>query len=93
MNNSKANINTDKKPKLLDQIRQIIRVKHYSMRTEETYIGWIKRFVFYHNKKHPNEMSEMKLVNLLLILQKIKKFQLRLRIKLFVLLYLCIKMF
>ena len=47
-----------KKPKLLDQVRQVIRIKHYSLRTEESYISWIKRFIFFHNKKHPNEMGE-----------------------------------
>jgi len=47
-----------KKPKLLDQVRQVIRVKHYSLRTEESYINWIKRFIFFHSKKHPIEMGE-----------------------------------
>ena len=46
------------KPRLLDQVRQIIRVKHYSIRTEESYINCIKRFIFFHNKKHPIEMGE-----------------------------------
>ena len=46
------------KPKLLDQVRQAIRTRHYSPRTEETYVGWIKRFIFYHNKRHPAEMGE-----------------------------------
>lgn len=55
-----------KKPKLLDQVRQVIRVKHYSLRTEESYINWIRRFIFFHNKKHPTEMGGKKLVNLLL---------------------------
>lgn len=48
----------DRKPKLLDQVRQVIRVKHYSLRTEESYINWIKRFILFHNKRHPMEMSE-----------------------------------
>lgn len=47
-----------RKPKLLDQVRQIIRIKHYSLRTEESYINWIKRFIFFHDKKHPIEMGE-----------------------------------
>lgn len=46
------------KPKLLDQVRNAIRVKHYSYRTEESYINWIKRFIFFHNKRHPAEMGE-----------------------------------
>jgi site-specific recombinase XerD len=48
----------NRKPKLLDQVRQVIRVKHYSLRTEESYINWIKRFIFFHDKKHPIEMGE-----------------------------------
>jgi len=49
------------KPKLLDQLRAIIRTKHYSLRTEESYIRWIKRFIIFHNKRHPNEMSEVEI--------------------------------
>ena len=45
-------------PRLLDQVRDAIRLKHYSIRTEETYIGWIKRFIFFHNKRHPKDMGE-----------------------------------
>src|SRR5690242_8371747 len=47
----------ERKPKLLDQVRQAIRVRHYSLRTEDTYIHWIKRFIFFHNKRHPREMG------------------------------------
>ncbi|MBU1486633.1 integron integrase [bacterium] len=46
------------KPKLLDQVRDLIRVKHYSIRTEEAYVNWIRRFIFFHNKRHPLEMGE-----------------------------------
>ena len=46
------------KPKLLDQVRNIIRRKHYSIRTEQAYVDWIKRFIIYHNKCHPAEMAE-----------------------------------
>ena len=49
---------TVQKPKLLEQIRQAIRIRHYSPRTEESYIHWIKRFIFFHNKRHPAEMAE-----------------------------------
>ena len=41
------------KPKLLDQVRQAIRTRHYSHMTEKAYVGWIKRFIFFHNKRHP----------------------------------------
>ena len=44
-------------PKLLDQVRDKIRLKHYSIRTEQTYVDWIKRFVLFNNKRHPAEMG------------------------------------
>ena len=44
-------------PRLLDQVRNKIRLKHYSMRTEETYVQWVKRFVLFHHKRHPCDMS------------------------------------
>ena len=40
------------KPKLLDQVRDVIRRKHYSIRTEQAYIDWIKRFIIYDGKRH-----------------------------------------
>lgn len=49
---------TDKKPKLLDQLREATRSRHYSRRTEVTYIHWIKRFIFFHNVRHPKDMAE-----------------------------------
>jgi Phage integrase, N-terminal SAM-like domain len=42
---------------LLDQVRDAIRLKHYSYRTEETYIQWIRRFILFHSKRHPAEMG------------------------------------
>jgi Phage integrase, N-terminal SAM-like domain len=44
-------------PKLLDRVRVAIRARHYSVRTEEAYAGWIRRFVLFHNKRHPSEMG------------------------------------
>jgi integron integrase len=44
-------------PKLLDQVRDRIRVKHYSIRTETQYVQWIKRFILFHGKRHPREMG------------------------------------
>jgi integron integrase len=44
-------------PRLLDQVRHKIRLKHYSLRTEEAYAHWVKRFVLFHNKRHPRDMS------------------------------------
>jgi site-specific recombinase XerD len=43
--------------KLLDQVRDSLRVKHYSYRTEQTYVEWIKRFILFHGKRHPKEMA------------------------------------
>lgn len=46
------------KPKLLDEVRDVIRRKHFSIRTEQTYVDWIRRFILFHNKRHPREMAE-----------------------------------
>jgi hypothetical protein len=43
--------------KLLDQVRDAIRLKHYSIRTEETYVDWIRRFILFHSKRHPRQMG------------------------------------
>jgi hypothetical protein len=45
--------------KLLDHVRDVLRVNHYSARTEGAYIGWIRRYILYHNKKHPREMGAL----------------------------------
>jgi integron integrase len=44
-------------PKLLDQIRELLRIKHYALRTEEAYVNWIRRFILFHNKRHPRDMG------------------------------------
>ena len=46
-------------PRLLDQVRERIRVKHYSLRTEQAYLGWIKRYIFFHDKRHPRDMGKL----------------------------------
>ncbi len=46
-----------KAPKLLDRVRETLRVNHYSYRTEQTYLDWIKRFIIFHNKRPPKEMG------------------------------------
>jgi len=46
--------------KLIDQVRIVIRKKHYSYRTEQAYVHWIKRYIFFNDKKHPKEMGEKK---------------------------------
>lgn len=44
-------------PKLLDQVRGVIRARHYSLRTEEAYVRWMRRFILFHGKRHPREMG------------------------------------
>ena len=46
------------KPKLLDQMREALTSRHYSRHTEESYCSWVKRFIVFHNKRHPLEMAE-----------------------------------
>jgi len=47
--------------KLLDQVRDVIRLKHYSYRTEESYVAWIRRYILFHNKRHPSEMGALEI--------------------------------
>ena len=47
----------ESKPRLLDQMREVLRLKHRSFRTEEAYIGWVKRFMLFHDKRHPTDMG------------------------------------
>ena len=53
------------KPKLLDQVRRAMRVAHYAIRTEEAYVDWIRRFILYHNKRHPSEMGAAEITEFL----------------------------
>lgn len=46
------------KPKLLDQLREALRSRHYSRRTEQAYCHWIRRYIHFHNVRHPAEMAE-----------------------------------
>jgi site-specific recombinase XerD len=48
----------DRPPKLLDRLKEALRARHYSPRTENTYCQWVKRFIFFHNVRHPAEMAE-----------------------------------
>ncbi|MFL6332179.1 MAG: integron integrase [Pyrinomonadaceae bacterium] len=45
------------KPKLLDRVRAVARVRHLSLRTEQAYADWIRRFILFHRKRHPSEMG------------------------------------
>lgn len=60
-------------PKLLDQVRDTIRLKHYSPRTEKTYVGWIRRYILFHDKKHPKEMGAREIETYLSYLATDKK--------------------
>jgi len=46
-----------RKKKLLDRVRDAIRVKHYSIRTEQAYVNWVRRFILFHDKRHPKDMG------------------------------------
>jgi len=43
--------------KLLDRMRRIIRVRHYSIKTERAYLHWVRRFILFHKKRHPQTMG------------------------------------
>jgi integron integrase len=45
-------------PKLLDRLREALRSRHYSQRTEQAYCIWVKRFIYFHNRRHPEDMAE-----------------------------------
>jgi hypothetical protein len=46
-----------KAPRFLDQVRAQLCLKHYSLRTERAYVGWIRRFILAHGKRHPRDMG------------------------------------
>jgi len=48
--------------RLLDRVRETIRVRHFSPRTEQAYILWIKQFIYFQNKRHPSEMGEEEMI-------------------------------
>jgi len=45
-------------PRLLERVRAALRTRHYSARTEQAYVGWIRRFILFHGKRHPDDMAE-----------------------------------
>ncbi len=48
------------KPRLLDRVRAALRLRHYSRRTEATYVAWIRRYILFHAKRHPADMGRLK---------------------------------
>lgn len=61
------------KPKLLEQVKQKIRLKHYSIRTEQAYVSWIRRFILFHGKRHPSKMGRAEVEAFLTDLAVIEK--------------------
>lgn len=57
INANKYTSDTKSKPKLLDQVRERLRTLHYSIRTEEVYVDWARRFILFHGKRHPRELG------------------------------------
>lgn len=53
-----SSVKTLQKPKLLDQVRLELQVKHYSVKTEKAYVSWIKQFILFHNKTHPEKLGK-----------------------------------
>ncbi|MDN0083699.1 phage integrase N-terminal SAM-like domain-containing protein [Crenobacter sp. SG2305] len=52
-------------PKLLDQVIDRIRLKHYGLRTEQAYTSWIRQFILFHDRRHPRETGKVEVENLL----------------------------
>jgi site-specific recombinase XerD len=46
------------KPRLLAEVRNVARMRHFSIRTEQAYVNWIRRFILFHQKRHPRDMGE-----------------------------------
>ena len=59
--------------KLLDQVKLKIKFLHYSKNTEQTYVYWIKKYIIYHHKKHPNEMGKIEIEAFLSHLAQVRK--------------------
>jgi site-specific recombinase XerD len=55
---SPSNAAVASSPRLLDRVRWHLRVKHYSIRTEQAYVDWIRRYILIHRKRHPSDMGE-----------------------------------
>jgi len=51
--------------KLIDQLKHAIRVRNYSIRTEQAYVHWVRRYIYFHDKKHPDEMHDQEIVQFL----------------------------
>jgi len=58
MNTPPADSSVSRPPRLLDQLRDRIRLRHYSLRTERAYAQWVKRYIHFHGKRHPAELGK-----------------------------------
>ena len=56
---------TKQKSPFLEKVRSVIRLKHYSFRTEQTYVAWIKRYIYFHKCRHPSEMRAAEVIQFL----------------------------
>ena len=65
MNNKVIGQTVQNAPRLLDQVRAKVRALHYSRKTEESYVNWIKRYILFHGKRHPREMGAPELESFL----------------------------
>src|SRR4026207_768132 len=54
-----------KPPRLLDRVRATLRARHGSLRTEKAYVGWIRRYILFHDKRHPAEMGAAEITRFL----------------------------
>ena len=59
--------------KLLDQVREVIRKKHYSIRAEQIYGDWIRKYILFHKKRHPKDMGESEVSQFISFLATAKK--------------------
>ena len=59
-------------PRLLDRLRTAIRLRHYSRKTEEAYVEWVRRFILFHRKRHPSEMAEAEVTAFLTHLAQVR---------------------
>src|SRR6267143_218992 len=60
-------------PKLRDRVRQEMRRRHFSPRTEEAYAGWIRRYILHHGKRHPSDMGEREVSEFLTNLATVRR--------------------
>lgn len=60
-----ATLHDGSAPRLLDQVRELIRIRHYSLRTEQAYVHWIRRYILFHGKQHPRDLGAEELTKFL----------------------------